>query len=513
MAGKVTRYDMLVSCPSDVIDELAAARTVIDDFNKQHKDMVIVLKDWHSAYPETKKGGPQEVLNHQLVDACDFAVAIFRTRFGTATNAYGSGTEEEICRMCDQGKDVLLYFLDVKVTPDDLQNDQLRKVKEFQKQHEKDSLYKTYDSPEDFRYKFSKNLELYIRDHRDALSKMIPATSALPKLTVCGVLNGKSAGELHVEYDYFDRHLSEVKDSLRDQVMRISAMQPAPQGKSEARVEAGGLTSGLAELAAFQSSIQAVVGGFMKGEKIVVVDETRQLISEFCDGLHIQLDDASFFDVGGLRKGIGGGMIASSPLEEEKYNAIIELESNILGFLVEKAFTSSLPTHSICLGAVSNEGKSYDEDIEIRLEFPGGCICGIGEFTAPDSEYVQLFNDQNMEREFFMPQGRLDVDAYSDYPPRPGFGITPFAWSPEESRRQRQEDFRERVRRIFCYKLYRDPETSADIWTFKVSKLNQNKSMAFPSILYFKQVPDCVAFEIRSKHLADVVKGKISVVK
>jgi len=513
MAGKVTRYDMLVSCPSDVIDELAAARTVIDDFNKQHKDMVIVLKDWHSAYPETKKGGPQEVLNHQLVDACDFAVAIFRTRFGTATNAYGSGTEEEICRMCDQGKDVLLYFLDVKVTPDDLQNDQLRKVKEFQKQHEKDSLYKTYDSPEDFRYKFSKNLELYIRDHRDALSKRISAASALPKLTVCGVLNGKPAGELHVECDYFDRYLSEVKDSLRSQVARIGAMHPAPQGKSEVKTEARGLTSSLAEIAAFQGSIQAMVGGFMKGEKVVVVDETRQLINEFCDGLHIQLDDTSFYDVGDLWEDFRGGMTASSPLEKEKYNAIIELESNILSFSVKEAFTSNLPTHSVCLGAISNEGTSYDEDIEIRLEFPGDCICGIDEFTAPDSEYVLPFNDQNMERKFFMPQGMLDVAAYSDYPPKRGSDLVIPAWSPEESRRQQQEDFRKRMTRIFCYERYRDPETGTDIWTFKVSKLNQHKTISFPSILYFKKVPDSVAFEIRSKHVADVIKGKTSVVK
>lgn len=67
--------------------------------------------------------------------------------------------------------------------------------------------------------------------------------------------------------------------------------------------------------------------------------------------------------------------------------------------------------------------------------------------------------------------------------------------------------------RIFCYERYRDPETGTDIWTFKVSKLNQHKTISFPSILYFKKVPDSVAFEIRSKHVADVIKGKTSVVK
>jgi hypothetical protein len=118
-----------------------------------------------------------------------------------------------------------------------------------------------------------------------------------------------------------------------------------------------------------------------------------------------------------------------------------------------------------------------------------------------------------MERRFFMPRGRLDVDAYSDYPPKRGSGLVIPAWSPEESRRQRQEDFRERMTRIFCYEPYRDPETGTDIWTFKVSKLNQHKTISFPSILYFKKVPDSVAFEIRSKHDTDVIKGQTSVVK
>ncbi|HEX7607761.1 MAG TPA: hypothetical protein VF370_00370 [Candidatus Cryosericum sp.] len=511
MARNVTRYDMLISCPSDVKEELDVVRTVVDDFNKRHEDLAIVLKDWHLAYPETKK--PQEALNHQVVDGCDFAVAIFWTRFGTPTDAYGSGTEEEISRMRNQGKGVFLYFSNVPVPPADLQSDQLQKVKEFKQRRQGDTLYKTFDSAEDFRGKFSNDLEQYIRDNTDALGKTVSTASTLPRLTVCGVLNGKLTDELHVEYDYFDRRLREAKDSLTSQIAQISAMRLVPQRENKTGPEAGNVIGGVAAISALQSQIQAIGGSFIRGKKVVVVDEARKLIRRFCDVQNIQLDDTSFFDVGDLWEDVRGGITASSPIEKEKYNAIIHLVSSIGSFVAEKTFINSLPTQSVCFGAISNKGTSYDEDIEIRLELPGGCVCGIGEFTAPDGAYVQLFNDQNMEREFFMPQGMLDVDAYSDYPPTLGSGLFIPAWSPEESRRQQQGAFRERMMRILCYEPYSNPENGTDIWMFRVSKLNQHKTVSFPSILYFKKVPDSVAFEIRSKHAADVIKGKISVVK
>ena len=511
MARKVTRYDMLVSCPSDVKEELEVVRTVVDDFNKRHENMAIIWRNWESAYPETKK--PQEALNHQVVDGCDFAVAIFWTRFGTPTDAYGSGTEEEICRMRDRRKGVFLYFSNVPVPPADLQSDQLQKIKEFKQRRQGDTLYKTFDSVEDFRGKFSNDLEQYFRGNSDALGKTVSTASALPRLTVCGVLNGKLTDELHVEYNYFDRRLREAKDSLTSQIAQISAMRLVPQRENKTEPEAGNLIGGVAAIAALQSQIQTIGGGLMRGKKVVVVDETRELIRRFCDVQNIQLDDTSFFDVGDLWEDIRGGMTASSPIGREKYSAISHLVSRIGSLLTEKAFIDSLPTQSVCFGAISNKGTSYDEDIEIRLELPGGCICGIGEFTAPGSAYVRQFNDQNMEREFFMPQGMLDVDAYSDYPPTLGSALFIPAWSPEESRRQQQEAFRERMMRIFCYEPYRNPENVTDIWMFKVSKLNQHKTISFPSILYFKKVTDSVAFEIRSKHAADVVKGKISVVK
>lgn len=44
-------------------------------------------------------------------------VAIFWTRFGTPTDDYGSGTEEEINLLIKNNKQVFLYFLNKPIPP------------------------------------------------------------------------------------------------------------------------------------------------------------------------------------------------------------------------------------------------------------------------------------------------------------------------------------------------------------------------------------------------------------
>ncbi|WP_353622123.1 hypothetical protein [Halocella sp. SP3-1] len=56
-----------------------------------------------SAFPESGKR-PQALLNKQIVNDSDAAIAIFWTRFGTPTEEYDSGTEEEIEKMLKSDK-------------------------------------------------------------------------------------------------------------------------------------------------------------------------------------------------------------------------------------------------------------------------------------------------------------------------------------------------------------------------------------------------------------------------
>ena len=99
MPQNVIQYDLLISCPGDIKEEIEVINRTVQKFNDQFSDTLgisIRTRHWSkNSYPQSG-GKPQALLNEQFVKKCDAAVALFWTRFGTPTDEYGSGTEEEI---------------------------------------------------------------------------------------------------------------------------------------------------------------------------------------------------------------------------------------------------------------------------------------------------------------------------------------------------------------------------------------------------------------------------------
>ena len=99
MAQSVTLYNLLISCPGDVRDEVTLIEAAVDEFNELYADplgITIKTRHWSKSSYAQSGGKPQALLNEQFVNKCDAAVAIFWTKFGSPTDEYGSGTEEEI---------------------------------------------------------------------------------------------------------------------------------------------------------------------------------------------------------------------------------------------------------------------------------------------------------------------------------------------------------------------------------------------------------------------------------
>ena len=116
MKRKIELYDVLLSCPGDAYEVcFGAVRDAISRFNdraEQYRGIRLNLLHWSSdSFPQAGKPA-QQLLNAQIVDKADIAIAIFWTRFGTPTDGYGSGTEEEIARLIKSEKQVFLYFLE-----------------------------------------------------------------------------------------------------------------------------------------------------------------------------------------------------------------------------------------------------------------------------------------------------------------------------------------------------------------------------------------------------------------
>ncbi len=164
MAKLCTVYDLLISCPSDVAKYVPMIELAANYFNNQFgrsNDVVIRTIHWSkNAYP-AMGAPPQALLNRQIVDRSDMVVGLFWTKFGTPTEEYGSGAEEEIERMIAQGKPVFLYFLDVPVSPSEIDYGQYAKVREFKKRHKADGIYFEIKDPEHLAVKLCDHLALH----------------------------------------------------------------------------------------------------------------------------------------------------------------------------------------------------------------------------------------------------------------------------------------------------------------------------------------------------------------
>ena len=164
MSSKITVYDLLVSCPSDVSDLIDVLEKEVNHFNNffgRSNNVIIRTRYWAEDSYSEFGDHPQQLLNKQIVDSSDLALGVFWTRFGTPTENFGSGTEEEIERMLMMGKQVFLYFFDKPVSPSKLDQEQYKKIQEFMHRYKNKGIFFIVQDERSLVKKFRENLELY----------------------------------------------------------------------------------------------------------------------------------------------------------------------------------------------------------------------------------------------------------------------------------------------------------------------------------------------------------------
>jgi nucleoside 2-deoxyribosyltransferase len=101
---------MLISAPADVPDEdLGTVKRTVSQWNLsmgRASNVAVLPMSWNEHAVAEFGERPQAVLNEQLVDEADMALALFADRLGTPTGEADSGTLEEIDRLVDAGKPV-----------------------------------------------------------------------------------------------------------------------------------------------------------------------------------------------------------------------------------------------------------------------------------------------------------------------------------------------------------------------------------------------------------------------
>ncbi len=158
-------FRILIASPSDVSKERDIVVRAIQEWNALHaaERRVVLLPLRREIQSAPEYGRPQEILNRQVVDPCDLLVGIFWTRIGSPTGVADSGTLEEIERVASQGKLVMLYFSQAQIDPEQIELEQLQKLREFKKKTLPNALIENYSDHAEFNDKIMRHLETQVR--------------------------------------------------------------------------------------------------------------------------------------------------------------------------------------------------------------------------------------------------------------------------------------------------------------------------------------------------------------
>ena len=154
MSRRVIEYRCLLISPSDVAEEREAISAVIDRWNGLVGAALgasIRAVRWETDSVPDASAPAQQVLNRQIVDECDFGVAVFWTRLGTPTADHASGSIEEIERLRQRGARVMVYFNSAPIPQERLKDDQFQKLSDFKTQLSERGLLGSYGDIADLR--------------------------------------------------------------------------------------------------------------------------------------------------------------------------------------------------------------------------------------------------------------------------------------------------------------------------------------------------------------------------
>lgn len=498
MPKNIVQYDLLISCPGDIENEIRIIEDAVSQFNTQFSDALgisVRTKHWHKNSYAQSGGKPQALLNEQFVNDCDAAVAILWTRFGTPTDEYGSGTEEEVEIMLSSGKQVFMYFSDKPLSPSQMNEESYKKVQAFRDKYKDRGIYFTYSSDEEFKTLFFAHLSQYFLSEKRVAEVKGERHS---KLKIVGIDQTQHISDEAPIISFVpntEMTISKYLEQIRELYSIISA---AKLGK---RVE---LSETLSKLA------------FSFNKPKEINEEDRKLIQSVAKNLNFSITE-DFFALGNLSQStIPTNMFGSAPLtgteaEKEKYHNIQELLETISKALEWAPIETAFKDKKCLKLALQNCGTDIDEDIEISLKIPKNSLLPMSEFPKfNNDEMGYLLNDCDMSELF----GICSTSTYSDYD---SSIVTSRRFSSRVSTpsifpgytSDYSDDFESELSDVFCYSCFDEGEEY--IVKLKFDYIKHNTTIAFPSIIFIKESFKSISYTITSKNSPEIVSGKIKI--
>ena len=530
----VTVYDLLLSCPGDVLDLKETIDACVKSFNAsigEANNVRVELKHWSTNSFSQSGDKPQNILNRQFVDDCDLCVALLGIRFGTPTDNYDSGTEEEIEKMLEQHKQVFLYFVERSIDPSKIDLEQYKKVQEFRNKYTDKGVYEVVKGAEELRSSFQNALSLYF------IKLIAPNTTQLhptlaPNLVISSTTDeGMNITPFHTCYQQI-RLVKDKEDIIKKLIEEISSItltqsseklleEPESEISDEELQEmtVGDIIDASENKKLSKQQWYRLIGTKAPEYiKVEIDEEQRGLVSAFCRKHGIDLN-SDFYFLGNLRQeikfaiinpfGNSGTSYLGSESEREKYDLLEDLVYKLREYNHAVEFLESIDAMPCVSLQIENKGNTFDEDIDVKLFIEQGCLAGIDDITEPGLFFLKEAVELKVPKVLFCGHSDEDIEDYSNYPIIPYVPQTfsnPFKSDFEEIEEQREE-YQEMMENVFCFDLKGNNED--DILCFNIPYLKQNTKMFFPSYLFFKKIPKNLRYEIRSKHSPEVYKGML----
>jgi hypothetical protein len=177
MSYKCLVLEAMIASPSDVAECRGIVRDVLYDWNNvssRGRHLVLLPAGWET-HTAPELGQPaQEIINERVLKDCDLLIGIFWTRVGTPTGSYKSGSIEEIQKHVDAGKPAMIYFSSADIPQELVDEKQLGALREFKDWCKSKGLVETFQNPEDFRRKLTKQIGIMLASNpflRNVLSE------------------------------------------------------------------------------------------------------------------------------------------------------------------------------------------------------------------------------------------------------------------------------------------------------------------------------------------------------
>lgn len=503
MPRSTTVYDLLVSCPSDVDEAVDFIKNTIEDFNRglgRVNNISVQIKHWRTdSYPQ---GGdsPQNILNKQFINQCDAVVAVFGTRFGTPTESYGSGTEEEIVNMIKSDKQVFLYFLKQKVDLDEVDLEQYKKVEEFKKEYE--GLYDNVDSYSTLEKKFANHLNLYFLD-KIITDNSVTTTEKKTKL----------------EIKLRDNNLDKI-ETLKKSILEIikSNITTLKSEIEEIIIPKNEFSEDKKEDESI--SIGTSFSRIFKNEEVVFNNLEIETIKSYFVAEDDRISD-DFFFIGKLSKqrnfasipGVASFSFNGTEDERKKYELITDLYETIIQFNDFLSYFKKLEAFKLLSLFIENSGNTFDEDIDVKLRINKRNIVEIKDIPLPEPNIIADINDLELLDKLFIPSEDEKIKKYPEYPmlTYKSYVSVPslYGKSFAEKYEDAKEEYNDKIESIFCYKNFIDKNKV--VMTFNLSYLKQNVCVNFPSYIIVQGDIESIEYEITSKHYPEVITGEVKI--